>query len=271
MNLTDEVQKYLNKGFSNALAISKVCQDIILYKISKNNMSDKVTIKGGVVMMQLSKDNRRATRDLDIDFIKYSLSDKAIKIFIDKISDNDIKLSIKSISELKQLDYKGKRIYLEILDNYNNKLETKIDLGVHKYLEIKQENMYFDLNIIDDTVSLLANSPEQIFTEKLKSLLRFKITSTRYKDIFDFYYLINETNFNKEKCLTYINKLILSSKNTSIKNIQDLYKILSETLNNKQFQNMLKQANNNWLGLPVNEVVKSILEFIKNLENITVK
>ncbi len=270
MNLRDEVQKYLDQGFSDVNAVSKVCQDIILFKISKYNMSDKVTIKGGVVMMQLSKDKRRATQDLDIDFIRYSLNDDAIKIFIDKMSDNDIKLYIKSITELKHLDYNGKRIYLDILDNYDNKLGTKIDLGVHKYLDMEQERMYFDLSVIDDGVSLLANSPEQIFTEKLKSLLRFGIASTRYKDIFDFYYLINDTDFNKEKCLTYIDKLIFSDKSIAINNIQDLYRILNQTLNNKQFQNMLKQANNNWLELPVADVVNNILSFIESLDVVTV-
>ena len=57
MNLRGEVQKYIDEGFTDVNAVSKVCQDIILLKISKYNMSDKVTIKGGVVMMQLSKDN----------------------------------------------------------------------------------------------------------------------------------------------------------------------------------------------------------------------
>ncbi len=265
MNLRDVIQKYLDEGFSDVNAISKVCQDVILLKISKYNMSDKVTIKGGVVMMQLSKDKRRATNDLDIDFIRYSLDDKAIKIFIEKMNDNDIKLVIKNIKKLRHLDYNGKRIYLDIIDSYNNKLSTKIDLGVHKYFDLEQENMYFDLNIINDSVSLLANSREQIFTEKLKSLLRFRITSTRYKDIFDFYYLINDKDFKKEKCLTYIEKLIFLDKNISINNISDLYKILVQTLNNRQFKNMLKQANNNWLGLPVDDVIENILKFIESL------
>ena len=44
--------------------------------------------------------------------------------------------------------------------------------------------------------------------EKLKSLLKFCITSTRFKDIFDFYYLINNENLNKDKLLEYIDILI---------------------------------------------------------------
>ena len=51
---------------------------------------------------------------------------------------------------------------------------------------MEQDEYYFDFNIIDESVSLLINSKEQIIVEKLKSLLKFGITSTRFKDIFDF-------------------------------------------------------------------------------------
>ena len=50
---------------------TKVCQDILLAKISKGALNRNITIKGGVVMHNISKDSRRATRDLDLDFIKY--------------------------------------------------------------------------------------------------------------------------------------------------------------------------------------------------------
>lgn len=52
-----------------------MCQDIILNKISESDFKNNITIKGGVVMHNISKDVRRATRDLDLDFIKYSLDD----------------------------------------------------------------------------------------------------------------------------------------------------------------------------------------------------
>ena len=38
-------------------------------------------------MHSISQDKRRATRDLDLDFIKYSLEDKSIINFIDKVDD----------------------------------------------------------------------------------------------------------------------------------------------------------------------------------------
>ena len=78
MNLNELIQKYINKGYKRIDATSRVSQDIILLKISKSNFKKHITIKGGVVMHNISKDKRRATRDMDIDFIKYSLEDKSI-------------------------------------------------------------------------------------------------------------------------------------------------------------------------------------------------
>lgn len=50
------------------------------------------------------------------------------------------------------------------------------------------ENEYI-LRLMMRKASLLINSCEQIFAEKLRSLLRFGPLSTRYKDIFDLCYL----------------------------------------------------------------------------------
>lgn len=41
-------------------------------------------------MMAISKDIRRATQDLDIDFIRYSLDDSVIEAFIEKLNNKDI-------------------------------------------------------------------------------------------------------------------------------------------------------------------------------------
>ena len=134
-------KNYLDEGFTDINAVSKVCQDIILLKISKYNMSDKVTIKGGVVMMQLSKDKRRATQDLNIDFIRYSLDDKAIETFIEKLSDKDIRIKITApIKKLHPQDYDGKRVFIEITDNFGSSFPAKLDIGVHKDMNIKQMN-----------------------------------------------------------------------------------------------------------------------------------
>lgn len=107
------------------------------------------------------------------------------------------------IEELHHQDYSGKRVYITLIDSNNYRIDSKLDIGVHKNFDIEQEEYCFDLNVINESVTLFINSKEQIFAEKLKSLLKFAYTSTRYKDIFDFYYLIKYGNLNKIRKISY--------------------------------------------------------------------
>ncbi len=75
MNIQESIKEYHNIGYNTRDAMAKVGQDIILSKISKSPYINNVTIKGGVVLHNISKDKRRATRDIDLDFIRYSLED----------------------------------------------------------------------------------------------------------------------------------------------------------------------------------------------------
>ena len=70
-------------GYMDDNAEAKVCQDIILKALSESSLRRNATIKGGVVMRSISNNARRATQDMDIDFIRYSLDDDAIRLFKD--------------------------------------------------------------------------------------------------------------------------------------------------------------------------------------------
>ncbi|MBR1884559.1 MAG: hypothetical protein IJ809_06520 [Clostridia bacterium] len=75
MDLREMRQKYIDDGYEPLDASSKVCQDILLAKISKSSLNRNITIKGGVVMHNISKDNRRATRDLVQHIMKHHPGD----------------------------------------------------------------------------------------------------------------------------------------------------------------------------------------------------
>lgn len=271
MNLNVLIKKYKENGYEDQEAIAKLSQDIILLKISKSKYKEHITIKGGVVMHNISKDKRRATRDIDIDFIKYSLDDKSIKTFINNLNEVKDGITIEIINDIIKLhhqDYDGKRVNIKIVDEYNNKINSKLDIGIHKQFDIKQEEYCFDLNIINQSVSILINSKEQIFVEKLKSLLKFGIRSTRYKDIFDLYYLINNEKIDDNNLIKYLDILIFKDKSLYEKNIDDIINRLTNIFQNKRYQNMLNMANDNWLSIPLNKVIDSILKYINNLKKI---
>ena len=274
MNIQELIREYHSIGYNTRDAMAKVGQDIILSKISKSPYINNVTIKGGVVMHNISKDKRRATRDIDLDFIRYSLEDNQIRKFISglgKVKDG-VKLEIVNdeIIELKQQDYKGKRLELKLIDNYDNIIAIKLDLGVHKNVNIEQEELVFSLNGLNENVVLLVNSKEQIFVEKLKSLLVFGRASTRYKDILDFYFLINETNLDKGKTYLLINDYIFLNESLEYYNMNDIYSELKGILSSNRFIRNFDNIKNNWLELPIDEVINSILNFIASLEYVGV-
>lgn len=219
-------------------------------------------------MHSISKDLRRATRDMDLDFIKYSLEDNSIIRFIAELSNVDDGIKIEIDGEIKELhhqDYDGKRVNIELFDKYGNKLKTKLDIGVHKLLDIKQDDYCFDLSIINKNANLLINSKEQIFVEKIKSLLKLGFRSTRYKDLFDFYYLINKTELDKEKLMNCFNILIFKDETMRENNIKDVVNRLQMTFNSNAYRNHLSNPKNNWLDITVDDAIMSVLKYIKSL------
>ena len=271
MNLENLRRKYLENGFSLANASAKICQDIILNKISKSKMNKNVTIKGGVVMYGLSNDRRRATRDLDLDFIKYSLGNESIKKFIDTLNlvNDGIKVYIDGeIQELHHQDYKRKRVNVILKDEKNSSISAKLDIGVHKNFDIKQDVYCFNLEAINESATLVINSKEQIICEKLKSLLRFGIRTTRYKDIFDIYYLINKTEINKEDLLNIMDTLIIKNSTMRENNIGDIINNLDTILNNNIFKRSLSDARNNWLDISVDQVINNVIDYFKSMETV---
>ena len=235
INLLESIDFYLEKRYEDAYATSKVAQDIILSKIAKSNYRNNITVKGGVVMFNITNDKRRATVDIDIDLIRYSLEDKSILLLFEKL----------------------------------NQIETKIDIGVHKNLDIKQEEYMFNFEVFNNSMTLLINTKEQIFVEKLSSLLKHGIRTTRYKDVYDFYYLITEGNMDKSLLLKLINIYCISD-NSRINTTTEIANELGKIFNSPSFRKNVQSSRYNWIEEDTMIVLNTILDFIKQLEPLVV-
>lgn len=266
MNIREEIDKIRDEGYNEANAEARLCQDILLKAIAESSLKRNVTIKGGVVMRNLSKSARRATQDIDLDFIRYSISDESIRAFIEKLNQIDeLEITLKSpIKELNHQDYSGKRIFIDIVDEYDYHIEGKIDIGVHKDLDVEQEEYCFDICFQEDGASLLMNSKEQIITEKTKSLLRFLTRNTRYKDVFDIYYL--KDTVDNERLQGCIAKYIYEDDTLAVNNINDVVSRLEQIFSDRGYIREVKRSRKNWLGVDVEKVLQGDLEFFRNLQ-----
>lgn len=232
MNLQEVIQKYIKSGYSDELVSSKVSQDLILTAIANSKYNQNITIKGGVVMHNLSNDKRRATRDLDLDFIKYPLDDKSIKNFINELNKSINYINFEIIDEIIPLhhqDYKGKRVFLKIKDNYKNEIGTKLDIGVHKLFQLEQEEY-----------------------------------------IFDFYYLIDNELLNKEKLEKCFKILIYDDKSINVNNVKDLISQFEKITSSRLYKINLNNPKYNWLDKNIDGVIDKIKDYLVNMETVTI-
>lgn len=265
INIQKLIEEAKENGYQGDKASAKVCQDIVLKALSSGPLSRNVTIKGGVVMRSKTNNVRRATQDLDIDFIKYSLEDEAIDAFINKLNCLDgIKINRwGKIGELKQQDYSGKQVFILIQDTAGNQVRSKIDLGVHNRFELEQEEYCFDIAYDDEGASLLINSDEQMLAEKLRSLLKFGPFSTRYKDVYDMYYLKDVVN--REKLLMALDTYIFSDATMKENTGSDIEKRLKIIFGEQGYIRRLDTSDKRWIDEDINVVTEGLLEFVSNI------
>ena len=263
MYINKMMAMYQQDGLSRELAAARVCQDIVLKAIATGPFSRNVTIKGGVVMQSISKNNRRATRDIDLDFIHYSLADDSIRAFIEKLDCiPGVKLAIiGEIEELKHQDYHGKSVKVRITDADGTSVESKIDIGVHKHLELEQEEYCFDVCMDEEGASLLKNSKEQSVVEKLRALLIFGTNNRRYKDIYDMYYLLPLVN--SEILMQYIDFLIYKDDQMRENAMTDIVRRLERTFKDKNFLKRVSTSRQRWIDEDIGVIVAKVMDYYR--------
>jgi len=81
--------------------------------------------------------------------------------------------------------------------------------------------------------------------------------------VFDIYYLITEVGVDGEALQGVIESLIFSDKTMRESTMEDVRLRLGVVLNDKRFASNLNNAKNNWLELPADRVVRSILSYFE--------
>jgi predicted nucleotidyltransferase component of viral defense system len=216
-------------------------------------------------MRSLTKNNRRATRDIDLDFIRYSLDDVSIREFVKRlncISGIHIEMD-DEITELKHQDYHGKSIEVKITDEYGNAVKSKIDIGVHKHMEIDQDEYCFDVCLDDNGATLLKNTVEQSFVEKLRSLLKFGANSRRYRDLYDMFYLKDLAS--DEKMSDMIRILIFDDSEMYENTMDEIINRLKNTFKDEQYLSRVSGSRQRWIDNDIHEISKGIVSYLQRI------
>ena len=267
MSLRDQVNLLVGLGYKRLAAQAKVAHDVVLLAMHKSGFKAKSTIKGGVVMSSITRDIRRATMDMDIDFVHHSISKRSIELFVSGLNRamEGVDIAIAGpIIDLKHEDYRGKRIFVTAADSTTPRpLRTKIDIGVHTHDEMAQKEYSFDVVLSKERADLQVNSNEQIFVEKLLSLLRHGIVSRRPKDVFDMYYLSSRVDLGVVR--TYMTSLVYASTRCSERSKDDVLDSLQRTFSSRRYLSKLGSARVNWLGVSPKVATTAVIKLIASL------
>ena len=135
---------------------------------------------------------------------------------------------------------------------------------MHKNIQVAQNEYCFDVCLDDEGASLLINSKEQIFAEKLRSLLRFGPLSTRYKDIFDLCYLIEYVD--RERLQNCLKTYILDDEKMRENDMDAIRRRISRTFGNRTYRSNVEGSEKaNWLRIKTAVAFDRIESFLKTL------
>ena len=90
--------------------------------------------------------------------------------------------------------------------------------------------------------------------------MRIGTASTRFKDVFDVYYLLCREGVDEDALDQAMRLLVYDADDMRENNSQDAHARLSRVLNDRRFRRNLANARNNWLGANVDKVVSGILQ-----------
>ena len=205
--------------------------------------------------------------DMDVDFVRHSISKRSIELFVKGLNRavKGIDIAIAGpIADLKHEDYRGKRIFVTVADGTTPRpLRTKIDIGVHTHEEMVQLEYSFEVVSAEENAELQVNSNEQIFVEKLLSLLRHGIVSRRPKDVFDMYYL--SSRLNRDVLRTYMASFIYANNRCKERSKEEVIDSLQRTFSSKRYLAKLGSARVNWIGVSPKIATSIVVECIASL------
>lgn len=198
----------------------------LLERISLSQYSDKLILKGGLLIASMVGLDNRATMDMDTTVRNYNLStDDAEKMVEDIIAiplDDGIQFVIKSVSNIMdEAEYPGIRLKLEaMLDTMKTPL--KIDISTDDVITPKEVNYEYKLMFEERSIPVLAYNLETILAEKLETILSRGILNTRMRDYYDL--------------------MILSIVKAEEINYTDLTKALEATSRKRESYELLSQS-----------------------------
>ena len=208
----------------------------VLMRLEKSKYRNNIILKGGVLLSSIIGEDLRTTKDIDTTLKSLPLNIDTIRNIFEEILSIDIQdnvnFEIVNIKDIRLEDeYGGFKINVKgTFDKIRTNFFIEITTGdIITPREIKYKyNSIFE----DRTINIMAYTIETIIAEKFESIISKNITTTRAKDFYDLYMLMNKNkNDINNKNLVKAIENTFNKRNTEfdIDNFKEIIELLSES------------------------------------------
>ena len=167
----------------------------VLMRLEKSEYKDNIILKGGVLLSSIIGNDLRTTKDIDATLKGLPLTIEMVEEIFKEILSIDIKdnvyFELVSIKDIRITDeYGGFRLnikgtFYKIRTNFFIEITTG-DIITPREIKYKYSSIFEDKKI-----NIMAYIIETIIVEKFESIISKNITTTRAKDFYDLYMLID--------------------------------------------------------------------------------
>ena len=239
-----------NMAKENNVAAQSVLQtymlERLLERISISKYKDNFILKGGMLISAMLGIDSRTTMDMDTTIKGFPLTKDNITNIMDEICnieiDDNVTLKINKVELIREDDdYGGYRITFEA--KYNNEMPVimKIDITTGDKITYKEIEYSFTLMLEDRKIQIWSYNVETIIAEKFEAIVKRGVLSTRIRDYYDVYMLINtQSKIIDKKTLKDAITLTAQHRGTS-EIIKDWKKIVEKIANDSKMRQQWKR------------------------------
>lgn len=239
-----------NMAKENNVAAQSVLQtymlERLLERISISKYKDNFILKGGMLISAMLGIDSRTTMDMDTTIKGLPLTKDNITNIMDEICnieiDDNVTLKINKVELIREDDdYGGYRITFET--KYNNEMPViiKIDITTGDKITYKEIEYSFTLMLEDRKIQIWSYNVETIIAEKFEAIVKRGVLSTRIRDYYDVYMLINTQNKIIDK-KTLKDAITLTAQHRGTNEIiKDWKKIVEKIANDSKMRQQWKR------------------------------
>lgn len=239
-----------NMAKENNVAAQSVLQtymlERLLERISISEYKDNFILKGGMLISAMLGIDSRTTMDMDTTIKGLPLTKDNITNIMDEICnieiDDNVTLKINKVELIREDDdYGGYRITFEA--KYNNEMPVimKIDITTGDKITYKEIEYSFTLMLEDRKIQIWSYNVETIIAEKFEAIVKRGVLSTRIRDYYDVYMLINTQNKIIDK-KTLKDAITLTAQHRGTNEIiKDWKKIVEKIANDSKMRQQWKR------------------------------